>query len=38
VFESDREVYEIDGVRVDDIKLPRGWRDLKRHYTWEEGL
>jgi len=38
VFESDNEIYEIDGVRVDDIKLPRGWRDLKRHYTYDPSM
>ena len=31
-------VYEIDGVRVDDLKLPRGWRDLKHHYTFDVSL
>jgi Fructose-2,6-bisphosphatase len=38
VFESDKEIYEIDGVRVDDVKLPRGWRDLKRHYTYHPSM
>ena len=30
--------YEIDGVRVDDLELPRGWRDLKRHYTYDPSM
>mmetsp|Transcript_4233 Transcript_4233/g.8096 ORF Transcript_4233/g.8096 Transcript_4233/m.8096 type:complete len:452 (+) Transcript_4233:146-1501(+) len=38
VFETDREIYEIDGVRVDHVKLPRGWRDLKRHYTYDPSM
>lgn len=38
VYEDSNEIYEIDGVRVDDVKLPRGWRDLKRHYTFNQTL
>lgn len=33
VYEDSNEIYEIDGIRVDHLELPRGWRDLKRHYT-----
>ena len=36
---SDGDVlYKIDGVRVDDLELPRGWRDLKRHYTYDPSM
>ena len=36
---SDGDVlYEIDGVRVDYLELPRGWRDLKRHYTYDPSM
>ncbi len=38
VYEDSEEIYEIDGVRVDDVELPRGWRDLKRHYTFDPSL
>ncbi len=38
VYEDFEEIYEIDGVRVDDVELPRGWRDLKRHYTFDPSL
>jgi len=38
VFESANEIYEIDGVRVDDLELPRGWRELKRHYTYDVSM
>lgn len=38
VFETANEIYEIDGVRVDDLDLPRGWRDLKRHYTYDPSM
>ena len=38
VFETANEFYEIDGVRVDDLELPRGWRDLKRHYTYDPSM
>jgi broad specificity phosphatase PhoE len=38
VFESANEIYEIDGVRVDDLELPRGWRELKRHYTYDPSM
>ena len=38
VFETANEIYEIDGVRVDDLELPRGWRDLKRHYTYDPSM
>jgi len=38
VFETANEIYEIDGVRVDHLELPRGWRDLKRHYTFDPSM
>ena len=38
VFETANEIYEIDNVRVDDLELPRGWRDLKRHYTFDPSM
>jgi len=38
VFESANDIYEIDGVRVDDLELPRGWRELKRHYTYDPSM
>jgi len=38
VFETANELYEIDGVRVDDLELPRGWRDLKCHYTYDSSM
>ena len=38
VFETANEIYEIDGVRVDDLELPRGWRNLKRHYTYDPSM
>jgi len=38
VYEDDNEIYEIDGVRVDNVELPRGWRELKRHYTFDADL
>lgn len=36
--ESEKDCYEIDGLRLDSIDLPRGWRALKRHYTFDHSL
>ena len=38
LFNTANEFYEIDGVRVDDLELPRGWRDLKRHYMYDPSM
>ena len=32
--QNDEEIYEVDGVRLDNLDLPRRWRTLKRHYTF----
>ena len=31
-------IHEIDSVRVDDLKLSRGWRDLNSRYTFDASL
>ena len=32
--QNDEEIFEVDGVRLDNIDLPKRWRTLKRHYTF----
>jgi broad specificity phosphatase PhoE len=32
--QNDEEIYEVDGVRLDNLDLPKRWRTLKRHYTF----
>lgn len=32
--QNDKEIFEVDGVRLDNLDLPKRWRTLKRHYTF----